>query len=192
MENTILALAAKCAILNDENKGLRKLAGNNKKQKKRKKGLFQQMRSLDGQGALFFSPQKVLQAIYLQEQEQAEKDQLKAQKEFEKRQRTQKKKDEERQRRINAQLRQQQQEHKKAEIATTKAQKEAVKNTSKANKQLDSEHKQSLKKPKRQNNLTVAPLLAPKFSEVAIDERQPNPASSRPQRVKRTPERFRQ
>ena len=170
MENTILALAAKCAILNNENKGLRKLAGNNKKQKKRKKGLFQQLRSLDGQGALFFSPQKV-QAIHLQNQEQQEKAQSKGQKEFEKQQKTQKKQDQVQQRLANAQLRHQQQEQKKVEIATIKAQKEVVKNTSKANKQLGDEHKQSLKKPKRQNSLTIAPLPLPKFSEVAIDER---------------------
>ena len=44
MENTILALSTKCAILNLENMGLRKHAGNNKKQKKRKKGLFQPLR----------------------------------------------------------------------------------------------------------------------------------------------------
>ena len=74
--------------------------------------------------------------------------------------------------------------------ATKKAYKEVVKNTSKADKQLNDEHQQLLKKPKRQNNLTIAPLPLPIFYNIEVESRQPNPASDRPQRIKRQPQRF--
>ena len=141
---------------------------------------------------MFFSPIKIQEARDLQadreaqkEVEQAAKQVTKEQKEHEKALKVQN----------AAQKKQQLQKQRAEQVATKaikKAQKEAVKNTSKADKQLNSEHQQLLKKPKRQNNLTIAPLPPPIFHEVGIDQRQPSPTSSRPQRTKRALQRFKE
>ena len=62
LSNTVFALVATCQILKGEVKGLKETVFNKKKRKKRKKGIFEQLRAEEGVGGLFLSPNKVQQA----------------------------------------------------------------------------------------------------------------------------------
>lgn len=93
LHNTILHLTTENALLRTQNDGFKQALFDEKKKRKRGRGLFEEVRAQDGHGATFFSPKKIKAAKDLQlrreevkEQEQRNKA---AQKEARNRQRQQ-------------------------------------------------------------------------------------------------------
>jgi hypothetical protein len=187
MEHTILTLTTQNTLLKTENEGLKQTIYAEKKRRKRGKGLFEQLRAQDGQGGLFMSPNKVQQALQLQAQKEEEKRQQQATKDVAKQEREQKKQEREEERLRKRLLRQEQQAKKSADQALAKAEKELSKNNTKATAQLNNEYQASLKKPKRQKQVTIAPLPLPVFHNIEVDAGPSNPASNRPSRNRRAP-----
>jgi hypothetical protein len=187
MKNTILTLTTQNTLLKHKNEGLKQTVYTKKKRRKRSKGLFKELRAQDSQGGLFMSPNKVQQALDLQAQREEQKRQEQAAKEVAKQEKQEKKQEQEVERLRKRLLRQEQQLKKKAAEAAAKAEKELSKNTLKASAQLNNEYQASLKKPKRQKHLTVAPLPPPVFDNIEVDAGPSNPASNRPSRNRRAP-----
>ena len=85
LNNTVLTLTTKVSLLKSQNDGYRRALTNEKKKRKRNKGLFEEIRAQDGHGATFFSPTKIqtakdFLATKEEAKEQAQRDRL-AQKE---------------------------------------------------------------------------------------------------------------
>ena len=190
LENTIISLQDTVTLQRQKIKDLEASLKHEKKRRRRGKGLFEQIREKQGFGAMWFSPQKLQEARDLLVDKEAQKEAQQAAKSLAKEQKDQDKTRKLQETHERKQQLQEQRAEQMAAKATEKAHKEVVKNTSKADKQLNNEHQQSLKKPKRQNNLTIAPLPIPIFHNIEVESRQPNPASDRPQRIKRQPQRF--
>jgi hypothetical protein len=187
LENTIYHLNSKIAILTRENKNLTYTVKHEKKRRKRGKALIPQFRALEGEGAIFFSPTKIQQARQLEAQREAKKEAEQAAKQVAKEEQQQIKIAKQEEAIQKKQHREEQRVKKQADQAIAKAQKEQSKHTQKANQQLDNEYQASVKKPKRQKHLPVAPLPPPVFHNIEVDAGPPNPASSRPTRIKRQP-----
>lgn len=85
LNNTILTLTTEVTLLKHQNDGFKRALTNEKKKRKRNKGLFEEIRAQDGHGATFFSPTKIQSAKDVlaakeEAKEQAQRDKL-AQKE---------------------------------------------------------------------------------------------------------------
>jgi hypothetical protein len=62
LNNTMLHLTTEISLLRSENIGMRQALYTEQKRRKRGKGLFEEIRAVDGHGATFFSPMKIEQA----------------------------------------------------------------------------------------------------------------------------------
>lgn len=187
LTNTVYSLSTQNQLLKSEINGLKHTIFEEKKQNKRTKGIFEQLRAQDGQGGLWLSPNKVVQAYEIQRQRDDDKAQEEAAKQLAKEEKHQKKLLEDQQRLEKKRLREETQAKKKAAEAAAKAAKEQAKHMQKASQQLNNEYQASITKTKRQKQLTVAPLPPPVLHNIKVTARPSNPASSRPQRQKRTP-----
>ena len=77
LQRTIESITTDNALLKAENKGFREALYQEKKKRKRNKGLFEELRAEDGHGATFFSPAKIERAkALLEEREQAKIDKM--------------------------------------------------------------------------------------------------------------------
>jgi hypothetical protein len=91
LDNTLMSLTTQVFILNRDLKGL-KLAHNQEKgRRKRGKNIFEQLRAQDGQGGLFWSPQKVKTAVKLSDDKEDAKAMVEASKQLAKEEKQQKK-----------------------------------------------------------------------------------------------------
>ena len=72
LNNTVLHLTTEISLLRSENTGMKQALYVEQKRRKRGKGLFEEIRAIDGHGATFFSPLKIEQAkAHLQSKDQA-------------------------------------------------------------------------------------------------------------------------
>jgi hypothetical protein len=75
LNNTILSLTTEIALLKSQNNGYKQAIFDEKKKRKRGRGLFEEVRAQDGQGATFFSPRKIKAAKDLLTQKEHAKEQ---------------------------------------------------------------------------------------------------------------------
>jgi hypothetical protein len=68
LEKTVATISGENALLKAQLTGLQEAFNHEKKRRKRGKALFEEIRAADGQGATFFSPQKIQQAFDLRQQ----------------------------------------------------------------------------------------------------------------------------
>jgi flagellar biosynthesis GTPase FlhF len=66
--NTVVGLSTDNALLKARLEGLEQALNDEKKKRKRGKGLFEELRAIEGQGAMFFSPNRIEQAKGLQQE----------------------------------------------------------------------------------------------------------------------------
>ena len=69
--DTVIDLSTSNAMLQARLEGLEQALIDEKKKRKRGKGLFEELRGIEGQGAMFFSPSKIQQAKDLQQQKES-------------------------------------------------------------------------------------------------------------------------
>jgi hypothetical protein len=182
-----MSLTTQVFILNRDLKGL-KLAHNQEKgRRKRGKNIFEQLRAQDGQGGLFWSPQKVKTAVKLSDDKEDAKAMVEASKQLAKEEKQQKKLAQQEEAEKKRQQRQQQREEREAAQTTAKAVKEVAKEASNASRQLNNDLQLSTKKPKRQQHLSATLQLQPASHNIEVIAGPPNPASQRPSRTKRAP-----
>lgn len=185
LSNTITAITTENAILKIENKGFREALNLEKKKRKRGKGLFEELRALDNNGATFFSPKKIDQARALQAQKEEAKVNEIVTKQLEKESAkalTQK-------RQLEAQrakeMKQQKKEEKAAQRATQAAAKLRDKEVKEAGKQLQASLQSIAKTPKKSKKLVVVLPVAVVIDNEVVKPRSRIQGNSRPQRTAR-------
>jgi hypothetical protein len=149
LNNTILSLTTEVSLLKSQNNGYKQALFDEKKKRKRGRGLFEEVRAKDGQGATFFSPRKIkaakdllIQKEHAKEQEQRDKV---AQKEARKKLQQQKQAEKEARKAERVQKALQ----RKEEVALQRRQTQLAKDARIAAKPSDSSCKKTLKKSKR-------------------------------------------
>nr|POE44883.1 hypothetical protein CFP56_78935 [Quercus suber] len=80
LNNAILTITTQNALLKAQNQGFKSALIIEKKRRKRGRGLFEELRAVDSQGATFFSPTKIQQAKDLQVQRDRAKEEAQQQK----------------------------------------------------------------------------------------------------------------
>lgn len=147
LNRTIDSITTENHLLKAENRGLKNGLANEKKKRKRNKGLFEKVRQQDGHGATFFSPAKIQQAkVVLQEQEVAKAEQVK-----QKQTKQQARKDQ-------AAIRRQEIEERKVAAAAKRRQKQNDKEVLQASRQLQQSLQASAKKPIKRSLIVKLPL----------------------------------
>lgn len=182
LNNTILNLTTEIALLKSQNNGYKQALLDEKKKRKRGKGLFEEVRAQDGRGATFFSPRKIRAAKDLLTQKEQAKEQEKrdrvAQKEARKKLQEQQQIEKEERRAGRAQKALQ----RKEEAGLQTQQRQLAKDTRIAAKALDSSLKQPPQKPKRPTKRvkrSLEPMVALHTSSSQMAVIQPATSSGR-------------
>ena len=148
LSNALCHITTENALLKAENKGFKTALYNEKKKRKRGKQLFEEFRQHEGQGAVFFSPQKIQAAVDLQARREEEKA---AQKEAKAIEAEEKKAEKERQRLLMEQRKQERIEQ-RAEKAEAAAKKRAEKVQAREMKEASKQLQETLQAPVRQQS----------------------------------------